>query len=566
MIDLTAKQCRLVLLLATLLPFWRLVTGEDMLVSIQDSEMPVKLWGFVRFWDWRLLWGGHMKLVGFPETGMLNNPDIVATIIVGLLRPFVGLVNAFNLLLMLVMGCNLTSGYFLCRQFECTRWASIVGGIVFGWQPLLVSYGFSSVITDLIHLWPYALGLGLIQRAMLEDNPSDGTWAGICLAFGFITCPYNFVLFVPIIPLLLVWMWYRNPENFWAILNRMGLTGSVLVLIYGLRIGYVMHGESSLVDAEMVDSVRHVFPFEGLQAAKVTRYTAFFGEMFGALPRPVVVMEQVARFYRHFQWAVSVSLVAGIGVFTAKSNRIFFILGLTMGIGASVGPYFTVNPTIEMTEPWNVLYLYAYYLPLGKMILEPFRYVLVAGTFIGLSVAIGVQRFGKWSWLVGAMLIAETFWRSPTLPFPTQSIPWDDRMSNLPISSNGGIVHLPFFVSRSNRFDRSHFVYQLQHDRPISDPIMGFPSPYMVSNTFLCTLIHAETVEFPMEHFPCGRESLEYGIEELSKDNVSAVVLDPDKYSPNDWLNIRSILESGLPIDIKEYRGLFILEPQSELR
>ena len=117
-----------------------------------------------------------MDHVGFPQTGMLNNPDIVATFIVGVLSPIVGMNWAFNFLLMFVMGANIVGGYFLCRQFGCLRWSSVVGAIVFGWQPLLVSYGFSSVITDLIHLWPYAFGLGFIQRGMLEENDQDGRW------------------------------------------------------------------------------------------------------------------------------------------------------------------------------------------------------------------------------------------------------------------------------------------------------------------------------------------------------------------------------------------------------
>ena len=67
-----------------------------------------------------------------------------------------------------------------------------------------------------------------------------------------------------------------------------------------------------------------------------------------------------------------------------------------------------------------------------------------------------------------------------------------------------------------------------------------------------------------MDFFPCGRESLEDGIKEMANDNVSAVVLDPDKYAPQDWRIIQDILDRGLPISKKEYRGLIILEPQSE--
>ena len=559
--DVSIIQSRILLCLATLLPFWNLFGAPEVLVSIPDSELPVKLWGYVRFWDWSIFWGGQMDHVGFPQTGMLNNPDIVATFLVGMFRPIVGLIWSFNLLLISVMGANIVGGYFLCRQFGCIRWSAVVGAIIFGWQPLLVSYGFSSVITDLIHLWPYAFGLGFIQRGLQEENFEDGRWAGVSLALGFITCPYNFVLFIPIIPILLIWMWTQNRSLMWPLVMRLALFGSVLVTLYAFRIGYVMRGGSSLVDSDMVDSVRHSYPFDGLRAEKETRFTAFLAEMFGVLPRPVVVMEQVARFYRHFQWGTSVVIVGLWGLLRVPQYRLFFFSGILIGLGASIGPFAIVSPMLELKDPWNLMYLYAYYLPLGKMILEPFRYALVAGTFLALVVGLGVQRLGRFGWMVGLFLIGETFWRSPTLPFPIRTIPWDERMETLPISRTGGVVHLPFFVPKSNRFDRTHFIYQLQHDRPISDPIMGFPSPYMIENSFLCTLIHTETVAFPLQFFPCGRVSIPKSILQLATDNVAAVVIDPAKYASEDWSAVQRILSSDLPLNRTEYQGLIILEP-----
>ena len=258
----------------------------------------------------------------------------------------------------------------------------------------------------------------------------------------------------------------------------------------------------------------------------------------------------------------SVVIVGALGLFYLPKHRWFVLSGILVGVGASIGPFAILNPTTELLEPWNPLYLFAYYLPLGKMILEPFRYVLVAGTFLALSVGVGVQRLGRLGWGIGLVLVGETFWRSPTLPFPVREIPWDGRMETLPIERDGGIVHLPFFVSRSNRFDRTHFVYQLQHDRPISDPIMGFPSPYMIENTFVCTLLHFRNHGIPLEFFPCGRDSLRSSIHQLYTDNVAAIVIDPTRYTPEDWRAVDQLLTSDLPLNRSEYQGLVILEPK----
>ena len=55
--DLSIKQSRILLCLVTCLPFWNLFASTDLLVSIPDSELPVKLWGYVRFWDPSILGG-----------------------------------------------------------------------------------------------------------------------------------------------------------------------------------------------------------------------------------------------------------------------------------------------------------------------------------------------------------------------------------------------------------------------------------------------------------------------------------------------------------------------------
>jgi len=549
------------------LPFLNLgLDWSTQVISIQSSEFPIKVWSYVTFSAPSMWFGGYVNTASFPLTGALNNPDIVAGIAfwIASLLGFdhytdYGLV--FNVLLYAVMWLNIASGAFLASQWSVKRWEALVVGVFFAWQPLLISYGFASNITDLIHIWPFAFGLAFLKRAMEEENPETGKYAGGCFALGFLTCPYNFVLFISILPML-VWWVIRTDKNWKQLLWNLSVVVGILLTLYGLRVGYVMNQSTSLVGADAVESVRHSYPFDGLKGDKETRFAAFFTELWGVFPRPVVVMEQVARFTRHFQWGVTTWILVGIGLRYAKEIRLFALMGIVIGIGTCVGPFATWSPFHELSGPYNPIFWWSHLLPLGKMILEPFRYVLVSGVFMTVCVAVAFcwlsTRFNRaLSLILGLMLLSEVVWRTPQLPLPVQPLPADSRMDSLPLD-DGGVVHLPFFASRSNRFNRYHFFYQLQHKHPISDPIMGFPSPYIINNAVLCQLVHAETVIFPMEFFPCNRETIRKGWKELQTSGIGNIVLDPQKYAPEDWLSVEQIIQE-LPVQSVLYEGLIIV-------
>ena len=515
--------------------------------------------------------GGHVETASFPLTGALNNPDVVAGVFFWFAALFglehhtdYGLV--FNILLYAVMCLNIVSGAFLGAQWSVKRWEALVVGVFLAWQPLLISYGFASNITDLIHIWPFAFGLAFVKRAIHEANPEDGKYAGAFFALGFLTCPYNFVLFIPIVPMMLWWV--RKTDEQWAkVVWNMSLVAGVLLVLYGGRVAYVMAQSGSLVAADTVESVRHTYPFEGLRGDKETRFATFFTEVWGVFPRPVVVMEQVARFTRHFQWGLVSWILIGIGLWQAKSVRWFLAVSIVVGIGTSVGPFATWSPFYELSGPYNPVFWWSHILPLGKMILEPFRYVLVSGVFMTVCVAIAFAWLSSHfkravSLTIGIGLLCEVVWRTPQLPLPVQPLPMDSRMNTLPLV-DGGVVHLPFFASRSNRFNRYHFFFQLQHKRPIADPIMGFPSPYIIDNAVLCQLVHAETVIFPMEFFPCSRETLRKGWKELQSSGIGNIVLDPQQYAPEDWLSTEQIIKQ-LPVNAIQYEGLVIIPVEAK--
>ena len=88
---------------------------------------------------------------------------------------------------------------------------------------------------------------------------------------------------------------------------------------------------------------------------------------------------------------------------------------------------------------------------------------------------------------------------------------------------------------------------------------MGFPSPFVIENSILCALVHSETVIFPMDYFPCNNESVRKGWQQLKESGIGSIVLDPQKYAPNDWNEVKKLLQQ-LPIEPIEHEGLQIVE------
>ena len=207
--DISTPVAGSLLFLLALLPFTSVLVQSGSVVSIEYSEFPVKMWCYLRFWEHDRFFGGRITEAGFPDASYLNNPDIVATLFIGIFKPILGHFVSFNLLLFSVMLLNLSSLYFLARQFLSSRIASIAGAVAFGWNSLLLSYGFSSNITDLIHVWPYAFSIAWLLIGLKQESNRAGWIAGLFLGLGFLTCPYNFILFLPSLLLLLPWIVWR---------------------------------------------------------------------------------------------------------------------------------------------------------------------------------------------------------------------------------------------------------------------------------------------------------------------------------------------------------------------
>lgn len=534
-----------------LLPFGGVWFGSEQIISIPLSEYPVKLWGYIRFWEEGRLFGGTVDELGFPYQSSLNNPDIFATFIVGGLAPYIGESLSYNLLLFVVMLANISGMYFLARQWKLSIFSALTSSVFLGWNALVLSYGFASCISDLIHLWPYCFSLALLRRALDDCTVSTSLGAGIFLALGLWTCPYNFVLFLPALLFILPWIFVQYGRKSFPVIGWSVGMVAILGGIYAWQLFSLMNTEQSLVNIDDVQNVRHSYPFDQLRPEGEARFTSFLMDFFLGRSGGLILVEQVAHFARAFFVGWIAFGVGLFGLYRAENHlrwlwggiALFFVL-------VSTGPYLNVTPDISLPFPWNPVYLMAYLFPGGNLMLEPFRYALVGYLAFGMLVGIGMQAVSR-RWQLGLMvgIIVEIVVGTPIgFPLPTQKIETNTAMQQLQQVPDGGIIHLPFFVSDRILFDRDHFQYQLIHEHPIGNIIMGFPPPVYLENQLLCQLLHVEKTLFPIHvsEFSCKTNRFLESVPQLQTLGFQAIVMEQDKYDPTSAQQARELLEQVL--------------------
>ena len=146
-----------------------------------------------------------------------------------------------------------------------------------------------------------------------------------------------------------------------------------------------MSAESSQMSSELVQSTRHQWPFMGLIPDHPDRYVATISDYFTFGKDNLIIRDSGARFYRSYTLGL-VGLGLGRGVW--KSRLWLWAVIFTLGLLLSIGPFVSLSTGLFISKPSNPIYLAFYYgWPGTQMILEPFRYQLVATLGLCMMVA-----------------------------------------------------------------------------------------------------------------------------------------------------------------------------------
>lgn len=514
------------------------------------TELPVRLWIYRTFGVAHVL-GGWVDAIGYPDGGMLNNPDPLGTLLYHLLLGL-GSETAFNVPILLHLWGNMVAAWLLARAVTRDDLASVTAAVSFGLAPLVLAYPVMCAVTDMAILWPYPLAL----RALLgvPDRPRAGLVAGLWVGVGFVTCPYHAVVFGALVVPAGIWLGARlilarhrraplcpvlAP---WIRAALYGIAGWVLAAgwyVVWMR-GIMGHATSQMSD-DLLAFTRPIYPYLELLPSSPRRYTAYLVDWFAVGKPALVSADFVSRFYRAFSPGILVWALAAVGLLFARGHRRMAggcLLAVGLLVVASTGPYLPVTRSVSLRVAANPVWMaFHYLLPGGTLILEPLRYGFPAILLLAVTAAIGVRalrtRQGRWvALIVPGLVVAETAILSPIpVPLPTWRPVVSPAMARLDeVLPEGPVVQLPFFDRGSQRLARMHFLDQGVHRRPIPDEVTGLPPRYVASNQFLAAMIQAEMVEGEMRIDMADPKLVHEDMLGLAQDGFVGLVLKRGEY------------------------------------
>ncbi len=496
------------------LPLLSLAGSPGSLLADVHSEVPVKLWVFETFWR-DGFFGGRIDSIGWPNAGSLNNPDPMGTLVTALLRPALGRVWAYNTLIYAQLFANMLAMRALLRTLVPSRWAALHGAVAFALTPVVLMYCVAGAVTDMLNLWPWILALrsGL---ASLRTGWRDGVVAGAWVGLGFVTCPYNAVVFsivaLPLIPFVNMLRTHGasttkapTPAPWGRVAGALGaviLASALVAGPYALRMRQLMTADDSQMSDDMIAATRNVAPFPYLAPANRDRYTAFLSDYVAVGKDKLLSREAGSRYYRAFSPGLSL-FALGLAAVVLQRRRL--PVGMWWGVtlfcvAASIGPFTPITLTLASPTANNPVWLgLLRFWPGTALLQEPFRYAIPAALGLAVCAAFGVDAIERrvgvgFGPLALAVWLTETIWLSPVpVPMPVAPLTISPAVFQLEtLLPPGAIISLPYFDLGTDRFQRTHFLDQLIHGRPIADEVIGFPARYLKENNYTAALLAAE--------------------------------------------------------------------------
>ncbi len=543
-----------ILLALAALPVVSAVVGvPGAVVADVSSEFPIKLWSFESFPSVGLL-GGTVSSA-FPHPGPLNNPDVVGTLVTGLLRPLVGRVLAYNLLVILQLQATALAAWALARDVCGDRRSALLAGIGFALTPLVLMYCVTGAVTDMLNLWPYPLAI----RAFLRGGLRNGAVAGVWAVVGMVSCPYNFLVFgaMALPAVVFVPWWGRGVGAGSLVATLLGcvLAAAPLGGAYAWKLHQLTADPDAQVSTASIAETRNVAPYPFLRPGHTDRYTTYLADFVAVGKGALIQREAGSRYFRAYSPGISLLVLGLVGLLVAPRRAGLFAVMAVWCAVASTGPYLPLNGAWYLPGPGNPVWLALdRFLPGADLLLEPFRYALGTVLCVAVCASVGlawvVKRWGVWTANVAVSVwLLELVWVSPV---PTPLLVADaqvpavySRLSALPA---GALVELPFFDRGTDVFNRVHFLHQLVHGRPIVDEVVGLPPRAFAENQFLAALVNAEKPQGRLHVDVTDPSRIAQDRAALRSQGYAGLVIDTDGYrSPAERDRVLALIE-GMPV------------------
>lgn len=555
------------------------------------TALPRVLAGDARADAWKHAWGFwwfaegaragtpfpvRVELLGYPGGGSLYNIDPLNSLLSIPLQLFVPLPVAFNVMLLLNLLAGATAAWALARRVSGSAACALVAGVIYAFNPFVLSYAVASGVTETTALVWMPLFLIALLR-LPERGLLNAAAAGLLLGLTAFACWY-YGIFALIWALLwglwrVVSLWRESPPTErWARLRALALRVGVVAIITAdvavpplVAFSMSLHNPDSLHPADFKRTPASASSY--LDPSNSVAVRDFVTPGKGA----AVISHTSDRLARSAYLGFAVIALVAIAGLTDLRARFWLVSAALFGV-LSLGPALLLTRLAPAHGP-NPLYA-AFYaaFPGFTQIAIPYRFcvplMLACGVLAALGLGSLTARLGSPSrkshalvvTLAAAMVIAAEFLLvSPApWPMPVAHLPPTEALADLPgDASHPGVLDLPVdWLSDDDKLlPGAYFYGQSHHHRPIPYRVSGHMTR-AVEDHLLVALVRTLTVPGLTLRSPPTRQVLADSAATLRAMGFGALVLHREYIRADLRDKVQSTLDTvlGAPVERGDLR------------
>jgi hypothetical protein len=528
------------------------------------------IWG--HWWVYESIISGEIPiytdLLSYPKGGTLYFIDTIQAILMSPIQMILGLVFAYNLLIILQIALSGFAAFLLSYRICFDEKSSYIALFVFELSPHLLGQAYNGISETVCAGW---LPLTLWALINLLHNPTkkSALWLGFLGGICVLSSWYYGLFAILVSFIYMIWSYIRQKwlynwlEIFKSISISIFIAGSFIIFPF-LFFQQSLNAEDALVrrDPEFVE--------QSLINHNITDLLAFFNPTKQPSPDLLNLYGEELIIVIYIGWiAIFLSLYA---LFTLRNSRDLepWILVLLIFFLFSLGPYLNIGGEYVLWGskkiPLPFLVLYKIF-PVFDRISHPFRFVTGVQLSIAILASCGTRQlllqkhqnknivFSMIAFLCSCITLEYVYFSPAHLPVPRS----ESRISSIyDDMEEGAVLDLPMTLPN---LERAVYVYhQTKHKNPVPWGLNDPMPMYLQQNPFTKILILLEGTRAYNRTPRYPELDIVIGLHRLYKDGFRSIVVHEDFYPEFKRTQVIQLLDAlvGTPIR-KDGKALYTI-------
>ncbi len=561
-----------------LLSFGKIVIGH------KESDVWKHLWG--AWWmGTELIQGKYPRwtnLQNYPEGGSLYIIDPVNALIASALSWICGLVEAYNITLLLQVLAASMAAWLLARRLTGSYKAALIAGTAYGLSPFMLTSGIVSGIAETSNLaWlPLAL-YGLLEGLSGKSNRNIIIIGGIGMAMSAIGSWYYGMTTGLVIIIITIWTIAsgkvpvpEQPSPKWGAPLISCFIAGILIIPSAFIFAQSLEGTDSLLGKVDITERQKSSSIEFLHKYGNFKNNAELAGFILPGKSHISIADDVDKRFKTVYIGIIVLFLALYGVKKEKRwSWCWLISGAAMAM-LSAGPYLNLYGEYALKKPYNPVFMLAYYtIPGFRLAVITDRLSIAVQLCFAVLAAAGLKHLlpkGTKGTVVSVLccfaVIAEIIYVSPVpWPLPVSSTVMPEHVITLKNKKDKvGLIQIPLNRQLMTLQPGEFYYWQTCHQMPMPTSLTTrFPSE-MMANRLIGTLYLCEDKKYKD---PPPAILLAPGLRSLQEDKFGWINVNLDMIHPEGQVKIEKILTEllGKPKRFDDHTLLYDLNSPKAL-